>query len=290
MHPDLPKLKNKFTRRGFSTAFWQFVDHEKDIEGFIAYGLYKLHKCSRIEQDKIAHRTDERLNGFRVTPDIEKLFQDKAHHFFQELNYNITDAAQKAMRQEMESNQINKLSDIIINKVRLQSAIFASWIGSFLFALTPFLLLLIVWMIQPDIRYSIESVMFKTMLALAEERSGTLVTLIDDLDEQERQRYYLTIIPRAVHEAADPMGIVGAVINGLDNLPVKDQLVRQGVEMLLAKADDRTGLVWDLWDGEIPEPAAPPLQDPAPYAPEENLDAAPNPTSPHRPMLKPATP
>ena len=254
MNRDFHKLHPKIKRRKFSSAFWYFVRHQNDIQGLIAYGLYKFHKIHHINHHEIKDRHDPRLDHFDPTPDMIEGFNEKARDCFAAINIAISTGAVTSNQ----SDQLSRIERLVQNG--FWPNVRSSFWGSVAFAVVVACLPLGLWLLNADFRQAIETRTVRMVAGLVDQHSEAIDVLINDLDDRQRQQLLARMIDRAVIEAPEPMVVLRAVFDGLDRRSIDDEVVQQIVAIALKRAQDRDQMMQTIFWQELQriESAAPP--------------------------------
>ncbi|MGI9491358.1 MAG: hypothetical protein ACR2QF_02925 [Geminicoccaceae bacterium] len=255
MKPDILKLHPTLRKRRFSSAFWRFVRHEKDIRGLIAYGLYKFHKIYHIRHHEILDRHDTRLDDFDPTPDTIDSFNERAGQFLTEINVAISTGAVASAQ----SDQLNRIERQV--KQSFWPNVRSSFWGSVAFAATVACLPLGLWLLNPDFRQSIETGTVRLVAGLVNQRGEAIDALIDDLEDQQRRRFLVKMLDRVVAEAPEPMVVLQTVLDEFDQRSINDRVVKEIVAVALKRARDPDQLLQTIFWQELQriESAAPPI-------------------------------
>lgn len=263
--------------KNFSSAFWWLVEHDTDVSGFVAYGLYKYHKISKIQQDGIDCRRNEALDRFGVDPYLAEVFKELADNILDEANGSVSTTA-------VVSAQSKQLADIAsdVRKKNFWRNVGASATATILLAV---FLPIIIGFLNPDLRQSIGLWIIDSSTALFIDTPTTTIDhFVAKLEARARQAYVVSILKSSGEEAVDPTFVLGAVVDNLDRRPAKDDVILHHLRESLKRAENPLEIAEKVYLQEI-KSAAPPksLEDDG----LDQEDAIPNFDTPV-PKLRPA--
>ena len=262
-----------------------------DIRGFVAYGLYKFSKISHIDHNQIESRRDRRLNPYDPDPNTISMFHQRAEEFLENINFKFAAKAVESLHSKHLDDFVSSQADIIgeiekrheknvedvsskqsqnliedIKKLIRKSFwpnVGSSISGSIILAVSVGLLLpLGIWLIKPDYRQFIETRTISFIAGLSDNQTAAIDILIDDVDDQQRQRILVDLAEKAVSEAREPMAILKIILDEVGQRSIDDRVVEDIITIALTRAKDPDRMLQTIFWQEMQriESALPPIE------------------------------